>query len=252
MQYRHILYKFIGIIKKKMDMDMDMDMDNSRQTKEIHYMFDIAEKVVMEYICYFLHKPPCEIFVADNMDNYTKSPFILRPIEGTDKFLTFTLEMVPHTYISNIPDTILSNKIVNEGLEFIVSSVQQVFNTIMYNSVKPELTNDVVDASFHLEFDEKSNTFCPVYIYPKRRQQLLFLKHKEAMDRIRPGITDTPQQAEFDECYSNIQILIDSSTFDATEASEAETEANTKFETRNKIGIIFKEVSADELPDNYQ
>ncbi len=222
--------------------------EEQKSNYEINKMFNIAEKVAMEYICYYLNDTPKKIFKEDS-PNIIVEELVLYPLEEyPDKgFLHFGLEIVPHDYISKVPAELLENAYVQDSISFLNHSVSEVLQAIMHSSLSEEGVQKALDASFHLELDRETLTFKPVYVYETRRhlEVLNFCKEdlqKFYNDQHDKGAWEALQEnikLDWQDHYNTIQAMIDDIYYDEEEADKKEAEVNARIQTADRIGIIF-------------
>ncbi len=137
---------------------MESLTDDEKRQLEINKMFDISEKIVMEYICKLLEKKPNEIFKDSEVLNLSKEDLILFPSTEYDsnKYLSLGLEIVSHDHITVIPEQLKNNTYITESINFIAHSVYEVFRSIINYNLTEEGTKIAFEKSIHFELDEKS------------------------------------------------------------------------------------------------
>jgi hypothetical protein len=216
---------------------------------EAHKMFDVAEKIIMMYMCKYFNKSPAELFVDPKPIENDDKPLILNPIHN-DKYLQLNLEIVDCDYVSNIPDDIKENEGLNYSLGFIYHSIITVFNEILSSNIKKDCVEDITQQSFNLEMDDNNITMFPVYIYPKRRGQLMLSQIKEDIEIYLETQKDIPSEVrtKANEELAICSEKLDNIHYDIAEADKIEKEVNLRFLKKFRIGINVKELSKDELP----
>ena len=227
--------------------------EEEKRKIEISKMFNLSEKILMNYICYYMEKQPFEIFKDNEIYNKinTEELFIY-PIEEykVDTYLSFKLCIVPHNYVSKIPSEILTSENGKTALSFIIHSVYEVFDAIIKNGINLEYIQEVNDNSFHLEFDENTLTFLPVYIYPVRRNKFIMQDCKDKLENFynenknNGSWENFPQQVRSDwtNQYSQVVNYLENLFVPDKIADKKELEKNTELKKYKKIGIMFKEI----------
>lgn len=229
--------------------------------RESDRMFDLAERCIMEYMCLHLNVDST-LFKTDNVLSNDIKPLIMRPIEPYDKYLSFSLEIVPYDYKLVLPDYLQDHKDINHTLGFIYHSVTTVFNAILNANIADDKNDLVIENSFHLDMDDDSLTFYPVYIYPKRRKRLMFsnlktefetiLKNAPTGDIIQLSDSVIIELNKVREKLAFISNQLDAIIYDDADADQLEKEKNASFATNQRIGLKFKLVDKDELPANFK
>lgn len=223
--------------------------DEEKQKMEINKMFDLGEKVLMDYMCYYLKALPSELF--NNIENLIHDELVLHPIDEykPNTFLHFKLEIVPHDFCSTIPEQLKSNAFIVDALRFLNHAVQEVFIAIQHHNLKDEMAQVVLTSSIHFEFDAQRCSFKPVYIFPNRRQTHILSNcldsltrfYKESVDN---GSWDTITEdvkKEWEANRSKTSELLESMQYNAEQADKKEEEANEGLETAYRIGVVFRE-----------
>lgn len=237
---------------------MEKISEEDKSKYEINKMFDLAEKVLMEYFCYYLDKKPNELFKNCDVVDMKTEELILYPIDEykKDKYLSFKLELVQKDFVNNIPDTLKANSYILDTLDFFKYSINEVFNAIVHHSILEDASKLVLNSSFHLEFEPVTNTFKPVYIYPIRRQSeiLAFCKHNlekfysEHNSNSTWDDLDDSVKLQWQEQYSNTIRILENLYFDANIAKKEEDRINAELENHSRIGIIFNETDCAQVP----
>ena len=229
---------------------MSTEISEEEKNKyEVNKMFNLAEKVILEYFCYFLGKTPEELFELDIV-NMSSEEFILYPIKEykNDKYLSFRLEMVTHDYKTSIPEELLNISIIKETLKFIDFAIHEVFGAIIHN-FKNDMLQSVLDASFHFELDMENFTYRPVYVYPQRRKKIILEGCKKNLDNFCLEQNTNSKWEDLDENiknniahqYEQITKLLEEINYDEDEANKMEEKYNEMIKKFSRIGIIFKE-----------
>lgn len=198
---------------------------------EAERMFSLAEKVIMEYICYYLNIESSELFKEHDIIFNKPKSLILNPIkEYSDKYLEFSLAIVPYSYKLELPKILEENEEVNYTVGFIYHSITTVFNAILKSNINTIRLENMVAASFHLELDDNNLAFYPVYMHPPRRMQNMLFQMKTELEN------NSDANELVDSHLSNI-------IYDKDIADKDELDTNVLLKQKNRIGIIFKEIS---------
>jgi hypothetical protein len=231
--------------------------EEEKKRIEANKMFDLAEKCIMEYLCLYMKLTPSELYINNTEGMLSSEPLILYPIkEYSDEYLSFSLEVVPHDYQLTLPEQLQNDSNINNALGFIYHAISQVFNAVVNHSILEDKCKDILNASIHMEYDDKSFTFYPFYIFPQRRQELIFLQFKEDLDKIKEPNEygqipwDSLKEETKDEWemrYAQIKNIISNIKYDENIANETEKAANDEIQQLDRIGIIFNEIVYDQL-----
>jgi hypothetical protein len=198
---------------------------------EAERMFNLAEKVIMEYICYYLNIEASELFKEHNIVFNKPKSLILNPIkEYSDKYLEFSLAIVPYSYKLELPKILEENEEVNYTVGFIYHSITTVFNAILKSNINTDKLENMVTSSFHLELDDNNLAFYPVYMHPPRRMQSMLLQMKNELE---------PHCNKISELDSHLSNII----YDKDIADKDELDTNALLKQKDRIGIIFKEIN---------
>lgn len=234
--------------------------DEQKFQLEINKMFDIAENVVIKYIAKLLEEDISNIFVDEYKEElFIQEPLIFYPIKEykEDKYLSFSLEIVPSEYKLDL--THLSEyEEITDGLDFIYKAVYEVFRTITNIGMKEEYIDKLlVEKSFHLQYDNETNTFIPIYIFPIKRRLMMCKEFLNGFTDLKnntqawENLSDEKQN-EYNIQVQNVIHLVEHLQFDENEAKEKEIEINSIYQKTERIGIILQELSYDELPENFK
>lgn len=233
------------------------------QRIEMNRMFDLAEKPIMEYICMHLKMTPKVLFKTFEVMGSKSNPLIMNPIpEYNDKYLAFSLEIVPYDYKLIIPDALKEIESINYTLGFIYHSVTTVYDSILNSNINDDVTELFINSSFHLEMDDDSISMFPVYIFPARREFLMLTQikteieklidelPKEGVVKLSPGLTLEIQKVH--EKHNIITTRLNAINYDNDLAAKQEHDINESFKTNNRLGIVFNELSVDQLPEGFK
>jgi hypothetical protein len=229
----------------------DSTSEEHKSKYEINKMFDLAEKVIMEYFCYYLDLPPNQIFKDHDIVNMATEELILHPLEeyNKDKYLCFKLEMVPHDYQSVIPTELKNNQYVLDSIDFLKHAVNEVFSAILHHNLTKEASQAALSASFHVELDKDSNTFAPVYVYAARRQSEILNYCKDNLEKFYAEhqsnntweTLEDVVKSQWNAQYGQVVSILENIHYDKNTADEKEKEINEQLKTSNRIGIVFRE-----------
>jgi hypothetical protein len=211
----------------------------------------------MQYISHYLQSNTADIFSNNEFENLKTGEMILYPIKdyGT-KYLSFKLGVVPHIYTSNIPESLLHEPAIKDTLEFFKHSVFEVFQAVMHHNLTDDVLTKVLEASFHLEFDDKNMVFYPVYVHPLRRQKGICDTVKHDLEKFyteRQSIWESIEQEikdNWNNQYSQVVAFAETLPYSSTSAKLKEDEMNEFLLNSDRIGIIFSEYSEDEISNN--
>ena len=220
-----------------------------RAKEEASLMFNISERTVSNYLLKHLEMSPEELFTGNYADlSKADRPLALSPIaEYSDKYIAISLKIVPYDYVSNIPEQLKENEHINHALGLFYHAVSVVFNAIIAKQIKESSAHAIVNASFHLEMDDESLTFYPIYIYPKRRTKLMLINAEQELDSIIKSNIGDKERAEYKEKYDSIVLAMNDLSYDEKEAYNIEKEANSLLKTNARIGFVLREVTEAEL-----
>lgn len=147
-------------------------------------MFDLAEKCVMEYMLDALKSTPEALFTNTDVLSNKTVPLILKPIETYSKnLISLTIKIVPFDYECNIPADLLNHDEINNMIGFIYHSISTVYNSVLSNNIKDESQQLLINTSTHLEMDDGALSMYPIYIYPVRRKELMFLQLRDEIEK---------------------------------------------------------------------
>jgi hypothetical protein len=210
------------------------------QKSESDRMFNFAEEKVMEYICYISNVTPKEMFITPDVEKH--QPVYTAPIkELDDARIEFSLDMVEHDYKLTIPANLVDDTRVNHVLGFIYHSIKEVFNAVVNKNVRSENFKLIYDTSFHLEIDDDSLTFFPIYLYPHRRREIMLTQMKteisevlnsDQVNNVEKDIVDNMNAK-----YKEICQFIEGINYDADEANALEVEKNNEYKKYKRLGV---------------
>lgn len=246
----------MAIVTEQTEQQIKLDHELARSTAESNRMFDTAEKIIMSYMCEHLAKTPQELFVDPSPMLSPDKPLILNPILSySDKYLAFNLEIVEANYVSNIPEALMEDESINYTIGFIYHSITTVFNAIISKNIAESAKELIIQSSFHLEMDDNKLTLFPLYIFPKRRGQLMLLqmkdelektleKYKDTSDTEQPGIDRLRLQCK------NANDHLATIQYDNEVANSTEKNMNELLVNKCRIGINVVELTKEQLPNN--
>ena len=205
---------------------------------EAERMFNLAENIIMRYMSEYLNIPADKLFKQFCASN-TQKPLILNPIkEYSNKYLEFSLDIVPYDYKLELPKILEDNKEINYIVGFIYHSIITVFNAILKSNICDDKMIVIYNAAFYFELDDNNLAFYPIYNHPPRRMKNMLLQMKsdlEAEMRVKPS-------NELSNQYSQLLAHINSINYDDEAADKDELKVNNDIKKSNRIGIIFKEL----------
>ena len=210
------------------------------QKSESDRMFNFAEKWIMEYMCYLTDSKVNDLFITPDVD--TPQPVYTAPIKELDSArIEFSLDIVEHDYKLAIPANIVDDARINHVLGFIYHSIKEVFNAIVNNSIRSESVKLIYDNSFHLEINDDSLTFYPIYIYPQRRKEIMLTQMRDEIFAILNGnnVNQIEKKIVNNMITKHTQIckLIDDINYDRIEADRIEVIKNNEFAKSKRLGI---------------
>jgi hypothetical protein len=235
---------------------MDHLSDEARFTAEQNKMFDIAETAVYRYIASFLGLELNEV-CSREIEFPEPEPLVFYPIDGykEDKYLSFRLAEVPTDYSLDLSHLAAFPE-VKDGIGFIVNSVYEVFSAIINVGLTEKVMELImVEKSFHLEFDETTHTFVPIFVFPQKRKLSMckqFLDEYTRASSDEKLWNDIPEETRnaYVQQAENIAHLVEHLMFDEEVAKQKEIEQNAEYSTANRLGIIFQELDRSELPES--
>ena len=225
-------------------------MDEERRLNEIHQMFNIAEKISMEFIADFL-KEPHNIIFKDDIP-ITSNPIILKPIKEYNDQIYFKIELV----IKSIDDLnneariakineMLVYQDIKDVIGFVLFCINNVYTSIktsgLINNAKIININPVLKPEtwgFHAEYKHESTI--------KKEFYEQSINNFDNMLNNDTSLTDIKK--------NNIKIakakLIDENDLVCitNEIQTIETKINNKLKNNNFIAINIIELTADQLP----
>jgi hypothetical protein len=256
-------------------MDANVQLNKEEQINlarnEVNRMFNISEKCIMKYICNYYNIKPEDLFIdSSNNINEKDYPLILSVCEESEgqntnpsqkKYISLSLEIVQHDFKTNIPQKYLEDDGLNYALGFIYHSVTTVFNAIISKNIKDDQISTLMDGSFHLEFNDETYTFYPIYIYPQKRYELMLKNSKDEIiaqlkkyaSLIRENQATNEMKQEFEHIrvqYYKTDEILKKISYDANDALEEETKINEILKEHDRIGIVFKEITANQIKDD--
>ncbi|MGL5935651.1 MAG: hypothetical protein ACRCZI_08500 [Cetobacterium sp.] len=239
----------------------NVELDNLSQndrTKiardEINKMFDVSERCIMKYISEFFQISPGEIFIDTKVDcNLPDVPIVMKEtITHNDKPVMITLEIVENDYINNLPENLKNHEDVIYTLGFIYHSVMTVYNAIINKNIVEKYEEQIIKTSIHLELDDESLTFYPLYIDPRRRAEMILENAKEELLTRLAEIKElcdngkitrelvheqVDLKSQYDKTLEQLQRVI----YDKDVVAEEEEKVNKELKLKKRIGIIFKQ-----------
>ena len=209
------------------------------QKDESDRMFNFAEKWIMDYMSTLTDTKIKELFTTPEVE--PPQPVYTAPIkELDDARIEFSLDIVEHDYKLNIPSNLVDDPSINHVLGFIYHSIKEVFNAIVNNNIKPESSKLIYDSSFHLEIDDDSLTFFPIYIYPQRRKEIMLNQMKDEIGKVLNTNVNQIEQKIRDDMvtkYNQINKLISDISYDSVEADKIEISKNTEYQKNKRLGV---------------
>jgi len=210
------------------------------QKSESDRMFNFAEKWIMDYMCYITDSKINELFSTTDVN--MSQPVYTAPIkELDDARVEFSLDIVEHDYKLTVPANLVDDLRVNHVLGFIYHSIKEVFNAIVNNSIRNESSKLIYDSSFHLEINDDSLTFYPIYIYPQRRKEIMLTQMRDEIFAILNGnnVNQIEKKIVNNMITKHTQIckLIDDINYDRIEADRIEVIKNNEFAKSKRLGI---------------
>jgi hypothetical protein len=210
------------------------------QKSESDRMFNFAEKWVMDYMCLITNTKINELFLTSKVE--LPQPVYTAPIKELDNArIEFSLDVVEHDYKLNIPPNLVDDLRINHVLGFIYHSIKEVFNAVVNNNIKPESAKLIYDSSFHLEINDDSLTFFPIYIYPQRRKELMLTQMK---DEISKALSDKNIKQLEGKIVSDmaskceqIDKLLGDISYDSNDAYSMEVRKNAEYQKNKRLGI---------------
>lgn len=219
-------------------------------------MFDLSEKCIMQYMSQYFCITPEELFTNTSVIENITRPLVLKPIASYgSNLIVLNIAIVPHDYVCNIPDVLKQDTTINNMIGFIYHSITNVYNTILNANINTSAVQTVINGSVHLEMDDNTLSMYPIYIFPARRKQLMFLQMKDDIEKTlqhHASNANASMQSQIQDVqtqYDELLLHIDKIVYDTTVADDTEKTVNLNLLTSNRIGIIFAEVKETELKD---
>lgn len=210
------------------------------QKNESDRMFNFAEKWIMDYMSILTDTKITELFTTYEVES-PQSVYTAPIKELDDARIEFSLDVVEHDYKLHILPNLVDDPRINHVLGFIYHSIKEVFNAIVNNNIKSESTKLIYDSSFHLEIDDDSLTFFPVYIFPQRRKEIMLTQMKEEIDKVlNSGNQNQIEKKIRDDMvskYEQINKLIADISYDSAEADSMEMNKNTEYQKTKRLGV---------------
>lgn len=228
-----------------------------KQKMEANKMFDIAEKPVMEYMCYFYKKTPDLLF--NDYENVVSDKLILLPLEEKSDFIGLSIELVDKDYMSNIPQDIKENEVIRSSIGFLYNAVACVSNALSMSNIKDEFKEEVEQNFLHFAFDDNDFSFHPVHIFWKRRKSIMT---QDLISKISHKLASLEENLEEEECkkmYDELKEFYEINKknmelfqHSEEEAREVEKEKLEEYKNMNKLGIKYEKLKFNELNDFYK
>jgi hypothetical protein len=229
--------------------------------------FDIAEKVIIKYLRYLMKKD--NIYKNKNIDA-KEEPLIFFPFEDlvvseknsdiNTKFLCLYLEQVEPEYKCDLDPEIMNIEQIKNGLEFITDSVYNVFMGLTSRDLKPRIMEKFINEySIHLDIDKETLSYIPVFIHPQRRKIIMASRVLQEIEKIKSNseaweTLTTSEQRDITEKQKNILQLFEytKEIFEEKQAEQIEHTRNEEYKKLQKIGIKWKFLTEEELPENFR
>lgn len=241
-------------------MSLNTEEKIKQNTDTTNKMFDLAEKCVMQYMVQHFALTPEQLFTNTNAMQNTTQPLVLKPITSySDNILLLQITIVPHDYVCNIPDVLKQDATINNMIGFIYHSIINVYNTILNTNINENVVQTVIEASVHLEMEDDALSMYPIYIFPERRKQLMFLQMKDDIEKTLQQFTNANVNANMQTQIQDVQtqydellVHINNIVYDVNIADTTEKTMNAVLATNDRIGIIFTQLKECELQDYYK
>lgn len=231
-------------------------------------MFDLTEKYIMQYVADQFKLTPEEIFMNTVGLSNIEKPLILNPITAySDKILVLYVDIVPYDYKCDIPEELLKEEVIISMIGFIYHSMINVYNALLSSNIKKEIIPLFIEKSTNLEMDDDALTFYSTYLFPKHRQMLILEKMKTEMETVildminelknNMELTEKESETmftkinEFTTQLSELKTQIENIHYDDASVIKIEDEVNASFEKNQRIGIIYKEYTKEEISEKY-
>jgi hypothetical protein len=221
------------------------DLTTEQKNKiQMDKLFNTSEGVIQEWVAGFVGKPINELF-----DVVTPcEPIVFYPSDKTDgKFMEFKLELVPANYKANLEDEILEEKLVVDAIHFFIYSIRVVYGSIMKTS-EPGPAHDVC-----MEWDSESMTFYPKY-FPdiKKKRDYLNYVFGHMMNAKKDLPDDKVEEWDTDFKELSKDLAETNKTMEEEKIEEKIEEKTLEWGCYNRIGIIVKYLSKEEVSEKMQ
>jgi hypothetical protein len=233
-----------------MPRDISKEEQLKLQKSESDRMFNFAEKWIMKYMCILTNSTMDDLFTIADVE--TSHPVYTAPIkELNNARVEFSLDIVDHDYKLDISDNLLNDARVTHVLGFIYHSIKEVFNAVVNNSIKKDSAKLIYDSSFHLEINDESLTFFPIYMYPQRRREIMLIQMRDEIFKVLRGENvnselDPKIIDEMSAKHTQICKLIEGINYDNNKANVMEIKKNEELHFCKRLGIKMKIVQLNE------
>jgi hypothetical protein len=217
------------------------------QTNQI---FNIAEKIIMQYIADFLGESH-EIIFKDALPTYVE-PLILLPIDDYKKNICIKFDMDIANYsqndhakrIANIKKLLIHEK-VREGLGFLFYCIKNVYSAVLASS----LINNKPLLNMVLELDEERWCFVPKYYHDlshKKRFHEIMLNTVLQQKYKQDGEINPELNKKLHELIQKIKTLQNDIT---PEIKQTEHDINESYDQKPVIVISLIDIHKTKLPN---
>jgi hypothetical protein len=223
-----------------------------KMKKQVNQMFNISEKVIMEYIAKFLDESPNIIF-KDNIPRYSEH-LILIPFDEykNDKYLKFALEVAKKNDTKSKRIEFINDIIHHENVKEAVGFLTYVIKCTLPAVVASSMINNKPMLNISMELDEDTWSFCPTFKNEK------FIKRKfyeDSLDRIQEFKMDKDsfdnlsyeKKLELDEEFNKTIVLLNEIEI-TNDIIESDKKINESYIDQYCLVIKVKEITKDKLP----
>jgi hypothetical protein len=227
--------------------------ETQKMQHQVHQLFNISERPVMEFIAKFLDESPNIIF-KDDMPKYVE-PLILMPFDEykNDKYLKFTLVIAKKNDTESkkrieFMNSIIQYENVKEAVGFLLYGIKSVLPAIVASS----MLNNKPMLNISLELDEDTWAFCPTFeneVLVKRKFYDGTLGRIQGIKTDKETFDNLPDEKKLeldDEFNKTLKLFNEISVTD--DIIESDKKINESYVDQYCLLINAEEITKDKLP----